>query len=458
MKVSLPFGDVAQLKAAGDKRYELLKDLSFRQDFLVGTKILENTEQPCWAKLGNFLQMTVDRSYAICVNDTTSTTTTTTTTVTTVRDCSAGQFTNSSNLCQECAAGTFKTRLEQQEDPFAPCTTHSGCTPPEVVIAAGAATYDTLCGLPDNSHCTDDQYVAGNASVAGDHTWVFKCAAAAFYCPWPQHLANDSHTLAAFNDTAAGTIVNAINNAATSADQQATGEHWVRVCTAKTVCAEARNEYVVTNGSQTSDRTCSVCPKLCAGINVVNQPDVCPSVGTDETFLAHAECLKPPHDNSDACCRVVYDRARFVQNITSGGSQCEQCFQQGAATPNENAMCSFEMIQRGTIPTTTTTTVTTYTVTTTTLPTTGPNTTTPPNITTTVTKTTRTTTVNIIELAFNVRGGKRAKRQRPRLIHAVTVLSVAVVAMPVAFIAYLRYCYSPPAAAEESAALMRWFH
>lgn len=418
---------------------------TFSLEFFHGTRVLKNGELPCWARSGNFDRLAFDRSYNLCANDTTSTTTTTT-----VRtNCAPGNFTNAQNQCEACPSGTFKTAVAQQDDPFSNCTAHSACPHPEVVILAGTATHDTVCGAPFGTHCADSQYVAGNATESVNHTWIFECAAFDA-CPWDSALANTTHAINPVADPQAlSEIINRINNAASGNHQEASGQRWVMVCIAKTVCRADQNEFVVDQGSRTADRTCAPCPVICEGTDFT-QPAACPQLAnTTPSVLVTNECTEPPADNAyRTCCRIPFNRNSFVQPIAPDGPNCVTGTMGALRPKNPQAECSVTM--RATQTTSTTTTVTATTTTLTALTST---------ITSVTTSTTITAPVNIVDLSFPVKGGQRAKKENPKLRTAVVVLgSVIGLVIAVGLIAlvihYRRKQQSPGKARMEALSLL----
>jgi hypothetical protein len=158
------------------------------------------------------------------------------------------------------------------------------------------------------------------------------------------------------------------SNASTHLKNHLDYQVYIPLCTHKTPCLYSANEYISDNGDFETDRTCSPCPRLCAG-QTIAQPSECgePSgswPGYDGVGLGvatHHECLRPAGDNSEVCCRVDYDRTVYQWNL---GGICEV-----SNDPSEShAVCTNTQIETPFLSTTTTTTVTvvTGTITTTT--------------------------------------------------------------------------------------------
>lgn len=306
---------------------------------------------------------------------TTSTTVTTTTiTTTTVADCGAGKRLITGNICEDCAPGKyriFSASAGHPHEALTECRPHSSCGPGEITLFGGSSVVDTQCAVPSaTSHCGSDEFVDGVASQYKG-TWHLQCVAHSSgetlnetQCPW----ANSGH--ANSGDTATGieiedgdnhdnTVMSAANETFfQNIDELIRAENnkghvWVRLCTPKRTCLEDLNEYVVHHGSDTSNRECSVCPRVCGGVEYV-QPDGCPQTAIPTDPLPRTECTVPNGNNSEICCRIDYDRDVFQQDLQDGDCTHDPFGNTNASNHGLSHQCTGIVASRPIISTTTT--------------------------------------------------------------------------------------------------------
>lgn len=249
--------------------------------------------------------------------------------------------------CEPCPAGTFRPAAAAGD--VTECIAHRACPAAQVPILSGHAEMDTVCGVVDGGHCDASSFAVGFVNETATGQWVFHCAAHNTSCPaaFP-----DDHVLEVSNATAA-----AMHQAIDANLHEATANGldivhhpeavYVPVCTPKQQCLYANNQYVISPGSGTADRTCGYCPRLCAG-SVSPQPDVCGQGGNwSEAPWAYSddvpfnECTRPDGDNSPTCCRGSYDRTVVLYVPTAYQSVCHAAhhtaeFQPGAECSGTN--------------------------------------------------------------------------------------------------------------------------
>lgn len=313
---------------------------------------------------------------------TTSITTVTTVTTTTVPDCGAGEFLDApANQCASCPAGQYRIGTSgHAHEVLTSCRPHSECGPNEATLFAGTAEMDAQCIAPSaTTHCGADEFIDGAVSIY-DGQWHLQCVAhttvGSFntsFCPWEgSNHSNVSGTLVGVtisdpnnnhdpvNDltVAQKTLFQSFDELTRAENNK--GHTWVRLCTPKITCLASNNEYVYSDGSETSNRVCRVCPRICGGVSY-NQPAAC-AAQTIDPVLPRTECTVAPGNNSAVCCRVAYDRTAYQQDIADGDCESNPFGDTDASDINLNHQCNGVVAIRSTVSTTT---VTATTVTTT---------------------------------------------------------------------------------------------
>jgi len=307
----------------------------------------------------------------------TCTTTSTTTTHTTVKDCEPGEFVNGSNLCESCPNGQYRTdESGHVHEALTGCRPHSSCGPGEIVLFEGSAEVDVQCAVPSaTSHCGANEFTNGLISEYQGQ-WHLQCVAHTnagslnvSLCPW----ANSTHprkdnTLSGINISNGEThnasnmtseqtaLFSSIDELIRAAD--AKGHVWVRLCTPKRTCLDYLNEYVITDGSDSSNRVCGVCPRICGGVEYA-QPNECPQQNVPTGPLPRTECTVSNGNNSNVCCRIEYDRDAYQQNLVDGDCESDPFGGTNASNHLMRHQCTGLVALRSTISTTTTTTSTT---------------------------------------------------------------------------------------------------
>jgi surface protein len=317
---------------------------------------------------------------------TTTTETSSTITTTTVADCDAGKYLDTSaNQCVNCPSGQYRIGTTgHAHEVLTSCRPHSACGPGESTLFAGTADMDAQCIAPSaTTHCGTDEFVDGAISIYNGQ-WHLQCVAHtavgsfnSSLCPWAgSSHANASNTLlnvtisdpTSSHDPVADltddhkTFFNSFDELTRAENNK--GHVWVRLCTPKINCLASNNEYVYSDGSETSNRVCRVCPRICGGVEYM-QPASCP-VQTLNPELPRAECTVAIGDNSAVCCRIAYDRSAYQQDIGDGDCESNPFGETDATQVNLNHQCNGDVATRSTISTTTTT-VSTVTETTTTI-------------------------------------------------------------------------------------------
>ena len=308
-----------------------------------------------------------------------TTSTTTTITTTTVADCDAGKYLDTSaNQCVNCQPGQYRIGTTgHAHEVLTSCRPHSACGPSESTLFEGTADMDAQCIAPSaTTHCGADQFVDGAVSIY-DGQWHLQCVAHttvgsfdSTLCPWAGSThANAGNTLlnvtisdpTSSHDPAADltddhkTLFNSFDELTRAENNK--GHVWVRLCTPKIICLASNNEYVYSDGSETSNRVCRVCPRICGGVEY-NQPASCPGQ-TLNPVLPRAECTVATGNNSAVCCRIAYDRSAYQQDIVDGECESNPFGETDATQTNLNHQCNGVVAIRSTISTTTVTTSTT---------------------------------------------------------------------------------------------------
>lgn len=314
---------------------------------------------------------------------TTSTTTTATTitsaTTTTAVQCGAGTRRNvAGNACEACPDGQYRTAVENHTvEDLTSCRPHSACGPGEVTLFSGNTRMDAQCVVPSaTSHCGTDEFNSGGISEY-QGTWHLQCIAhsdisslSVTECPWTNSShTNVSNTLASVEvldgsvhdpdapSTAQEELFQSIDELIRAENDK--GHVWVRLCTPKKICLEADNEYVASNGSESTNRECRVCPRICGGIAYA-QPTGCDNTDVPvNTLLPRTECTKPVGNNSAICCRIGYDRDAYQQNLTDGDCTHNPFGDTNATANHLNHQCNGVVALRSILSTTTTTSSTT---------------------------------------------------------------------------------------------------
>lgn len=247
--------------------------------------------------------------------------TTSTTVTTSVPPCGAGKYRDAgTGNCVACAATDYKHSSMVQDA----CVQKTDCPPGTLPIAMDdhKALFNRVCGYITDE-CPEDQYrVDFDAATPESGVWIIKCEeyALAAACPPGETFR---------------VVVDAGNaQFPTFADGSTIADHpWFQdettqiiklthLCEPRTQCTQARNEYVVSDGSTTADRVCKRCPALAPGdslwtINAGLTPDTVPpcmvSLGGayDNSDGDKFECTGVHQDNAQYCCRNQYADTQY---------------------------------------------------------------------------------------------------------------------------------------------------
>ena len=307
---------------------------------------------------------------ACSVPDCTTTTTVTTTTVTTttvLQSCGAGTFLSIAagvQSCDNCSAGTYSPAHRDTE---MQCQAHRACPAGQFKLWEPSAEHDTPCAERSADHCTADEFMIGRMTESAAGTFVLKCTAHAYACPWGSAGPNASHVVDPVALADASVLHAAI---AEHLDNHGGHDVYVPVCERKRTCTVFDNEYVHGNDTGVDhNRECRNCPQVCVGQTWVQHPE-CPAGNASEPAPSgpnalYTECTVPPANNSRFCCRRAYNRSVYKEEAVAGNAACH--VGQPWYSSNQSSCARSLSIQPLLSTTTTMTTTMTTTTTTTTV-------------------------------------------------------------------------------------------